>query len=115
VHGTGDDAVEMADARLGPQHFGFHALGGMQEDFAFGRQFAAVGAPHQQPRLQPLLERRHPPRQRRMVDAEPLRGGKDLAGPGNGKKHADIVPVHDWPYVYLCTTVDYISALICAN
>ena len=97
THGAGDGAVEMPDALLGAQHLGFHPLGRVQEDFAFGREIAAVGAANEQPRLQPLFQRGDAAAERGVIDAEPLRGPENLAGARNGKEHANVVPIHERP------------------
>lgn len=115
AHGAGDRRVDPPDLRLGGEHLGFHALGRGKEDLAFGRQFAAVGTPDEELRFQLFLERGNPPAERRVIDAEPFRGGENLARPRDSQKYPDVVPVHANAFMdfNLRTTVPEIRKLNC--
>ena len=94
AHRAGNVVAFAGDFGAGGDHVGFHALGDIEEALAGRRQFAAGRQPAEQFCVERLFQRRHAARHGGVVELQPPRRAKDLAGAGHGEEDADVIPVH---------------------
>ena len=94
----------------------FHLLGRAEESLAGAGQLCARRAPVEEFRAEGCLERRDAAAHRGVIEPQPLGGGDELPGPGDGEENPDVVPVHDVEALaHFRTAVARTPPLLCAK